>query len=122
MAKEVKQEAKKESELTIIDKAAIVLYSLGEDAASEILKLMDHDDVREISKSMTQMTSISSQVVDDTIDEFYNMVSNDEIIYTLENNPIDKAVGALIQKALDSGADDNVSVILVQGEPGESSS
>jgi flagellar motor switch protein FliG len=78
MAKEVKQEAKKESELTIIDKAAIVLYSLGEDAASEILKLMDHDDVREISKSMTQMTSISSQVVDDTIDEFYNMVSNEE--------------------------------------------
>jgi len=78
MAKEAKQEAKKESELTIIDKAAIVLYSLGEDAASEILKLMDHDDVREISKSMTQMTSISSQVVDDTIDEFYNMVSNEE--------------------------------------------
>ena len=55
-------------------------------------------------------------------DGLYNMVSNDEIIYTLENNPIDKAVGALIQKALDNGADDNVSVILVQGEPGESSS
>ena len=52
-------------------------------------------------------------------DGLYNMVSDNEIIDTLENYPIDQAVGSLIQKALDNGADDNVSVILVQGEPGE---
>jgi serine/threonine protein phosphatase PrpC len=50
-------------------------------------------------------------------DGLYNMVSNDEIVATLASQPIEQAVDALIQKALDNGADDNVSVILVQGEP-----
>lgn len=50
-------------------------------------------------------------------DGLYNMVSNDQIAATLASQPIEKAVDALIQKALDNGADDNVSVILVQGEP-----
>ena len=54
-------------------------------------------------------------------DGLYNMVSNNEIVDTLASLPIDQAVDALIQKALDNGADDNVSVILVQGEPDKSS-
>jgi serine/threonine protein phosphatase PrpC len=33
--------------------------------------------------------------------------------------PIHQAVGVLIQKALDKGANDNVSVILVKGEKGK---
>ncbi len=54
-------------------------------------------------------------------DGLYNMVSNDEIAHILASQPIEQAVQALIQKALDNGADDNVSVILVQGEPDKSS-
>lgn len=50
-------------------------------------------------------------------DGLYNMVSNDEIAAILSSQPIDQSVKALVQKALDNGADDNVSVILVQGEP-----
>jgi serine/threonine protein phosphatase PrpC len=50
-------------------------------------------------------------------DGLYNMVSNDEIVATLASQPIEQAVDALIQKALDNGADDNVSVVLVRGEP-----
>ncbi len=52
-------------------------------------------------------------------DGLHNMVSNNEIEAILARQPIDQAVQALIQKALDNGADDNVSVILVQGEPSE---
>ncbi len=80
MAPEEQQETskKKEIDLSPIDKIAIVLYSLGEDVAADILKLMEHDDVREISKSMTQMASISSKVVETVIDDFYSMVSNEE--------------------------------------------
>ncbi len=49
-------------------------------------------------------------------DGLYNVVSNREIEETLANRPISQAVHVLIQKALDNGADDNVSLLLVQGE------
>lgn len=48
-------------------------------------------------------------------DGLYNVVSNSEIEETLASFPIDQAVKALIQKSLANGADDNVSIILVQG-------
>lgn len=49
-------------------------------------------------------------------DGLYNMVSKDEIYETLNSLPLQEAIDALIQKALDNGANDNVSVILVKGE------
>ena len=49
-------------------------------------------------------------------DGLYNMVSKDEISNTIASLPIVQAVDVLIQKALDNGANDNVSVILVNGE------
>ena len=55
-------------------------------------------------------------------DGLYNMVSKDEIASTIANLPIDEAVAMLIQKTLDNGAKDNVSVILVKGERQASSS
>jgi len=50
-------------------------------------------------------------------DGLYNMLSKDEISETLASLPLEEAVASLIQKALDNGANDNVSVILVKGEP-----
>lgn len=55
-------------------------------------------------------------------DGLNNMLSNDEIATTIANFPIKEAVTMLIQKALDNGANDNVSVILVKGETQASSS
>lgn len=78
MAEDKKKKEKKSREITPVDKAAIVLYSLGEQTASEVMKFLEHDDVRNISKSMTQMASVSSKVVEDTMGEFYKMVSNEE--------------------------------------------
>jgi protein phosphatase len=50
-------------------------------------------------------------------DGLYNMVSEADIISALTHLSIDDAVEALIQKTLANGAKDNVSVILVKGEP-----
>ena len=50
-------------------------------------------------------------------DGLSNLVSNESIADTLASLPIEQAVDALIQEALKYGADDNVSVILVQEEP-----
>ena len=55
-------------------------------------------------------------------DGLYNMLSNDDIVSIIDDLPVDDAVNALIQKALDNGATDNVSVILVKGERDMSSS
>jgi len=49
-------------------------------------------------------------------DGLYNMVSKEEILETLITQPLQQAIDTLIQKALDNGANDNVSVILVKGE------
>jgi serine/threonine protein phosphatase PrpC len=54
-------------------------------------------------------------------DGLYNQVSEPEMVATLASLPIEQAVDQLIQKALDHGADDNVSVILVKGEQSKSS-
>lgn len=48
-------------------------------------------------------------------DGLYNMVSDEEIAATLSEFIIDEAVKSLIQQALERGADDNISVILVKG-------
>lgn len=48
-------------------------------------------------------------------DGLYNMVSNQKIINTLSELPVNQAVKSLIQQALDNGATDNVSAILVKG-------
>jgi len=50
-------------------------------------------------------------------DGLYNMLSDEKISEVIASNPIDEAVDILIQMALDEGAYDNVSVILVYGEP-----
>jgi len=50
-------------------------------------------------------------------DGLYNMVSDEEIREVINRLPVDEAVETLVQMALDEGANDNVSVILVSGEP-----
>lgn len=49
-------------------------------------------------------------------DGLYNMVSKEGITETLLSLPLQDAVQSLVAQALDNGADDNVSVILVKGE------
>ncbi len=54
-------------------------------------------------------------------DGLYNMVRKDELANTLASLPIEQAKQSLLQLALDRGANDNVSVILVKGEQGSNS-
>ena len=80
-----------------IDKAAVVLYSIGEDAATEVMKFLDHDNVRDISKSMTSMPNISSKVVENTIEEFYKMISNEEgAIVTISEDYIKNVISNVL--------------------------
>jgi protein phosphatase len=43
------------------------------------------------------------------------MVSDEQICSILNQNPPDKAVHACLQKALEHGGDDNISILLLGG-------
>lgn len=49
-------------------------------------------------------------------DGLYNMLSDDDIACIITSHPVNEAVDLLIRKALENGANDNVSVVLVKGE------
>ncbi|MGQ9424408.1 PP2C family protein-serine/threonine phosphatase [Gilvimarinus sp. F26214L] len=51
-------------------------------------------------------------------DGLYGAVSRDDIIATLEQRDVEKSTADLVEKTLANGAPDNVSVIVVQGNPG----
>jgi len=90
---------KSKAELTLADKAAVILYTLGEKTASQVMRYMQHDDVRELSKSMTSMGSISSKDVDDIIDEFYARVSNKEgTIVSIEEDYVRSVITNVVGK------------------------
>jgi len=90
---------KSKAELTLADKAAVILYTLGEKTASQVMRYMQHDDVCELSKSMTSMGSISSKDVDDIIDEFYARVSNKEgTIVSIEEDYVRSVITNVVGK------------------------
>ena len=99
MTKDKIAEEKCKAELTLADKAAVILYTLGEKTASQVMRYMQHDDVRELSKSMTSMGSISSKDVDDIIDEFYARVSNKEgTIVSIEEDYVRSVITNVVGK------------------------
>jgi serine/threonine protein phosphatase PrpC len=74
------------------------------------------------SEIYIDINAFSTQVGDIFLlcsDGFYNVVSTEDMSLALANLPIDQAVEDLLQTVLDKRADDNVSVILVKGEPGK---
>ena len=90
---------KSKAELTLADKAAVILYTLGEKTASQVMRYMQHDDVRELSKSMTSMGSISSKDVAAIIDEFYARVSNEEgTIVSIEEDYVRSVITNVVGK------------------------
>ncbi len=62
-----------EEELSGIQKAAVLLLTLPEEAASEILKRLDRDSVEEVTKEIASLESISSDKCNNIVEEFYNL-------------------------------------------------
>jgi len=50
-------------------------------------------------------------------DGLYNAIERDDLLENMKLSDIDEVEHALMQKALDNGANDNVSIIIVKGEP-----
>jgi flagellar motor switch protein FliG len=55
-------------------KAAIFCVAIGEEVASEIFKHLEEDEVQLISKELTSLPSITSEMADDVLEEFHQLM------------------------------------------------
>lgn len=56
-----------------VRKAALLMIILGEQASGEILKVLDEEEVQQISREVARVTSITSEQAETVLDEFYQM-------------------------------------------------
>jgi len=62
--------------LTGGQKAAILLFSLGEDLAAEILKNLDEEELKKLGTSMSRVFSLSPEVFDSVFAEYHSLASS----------------------------------------------
>jgi flagellar motor switch protein FliG len=92
------------SSISGASKAAIFLVAIGEEVASEIFKYLEEEEVQMISKELTNLQRVSSDVADDVIEEFYQLllaqtyVANGGVDYA--RRLLIKAYGADLAKRL----------------------
>ena len=62
--------------LTGPEKAAIFLLAIGEEHAAKLFALMDDEEIKEISQTMANLGSVSSNIVERLFVEFADMLSS----------------------------------------------
>jgi flagellar motor switch protein FliG len=68
-----KQATIEKKEMNGLRKAAILLLTVSEDAAIEILKRLDHDAVMDVSREIASLGNIPADTCNSIIEEFYNL-------------------------------------------------
>ncbi len=68
---------KKDDELTGVDRAAILLMSLGEEGASAVLKYIGPKEVHRVSTAMTTLKNISKHQAEEVLQEFCQSADNE---------------------------------------------
>ena len=58
------------------EKAAALLLALGEEQSAKILSFLGHDEIKEISKAMTQLGTVGSEVIENLCIEFSSQISS----------------------------------------------
>ncbi len=58
------------------EKAAILMLAVGEDGAAKLFELMDDEEIREISQTMANVGTISSQLVEHLLVDFLQQMSS----------------------------------------------
>ena len=93
------------------DKAAIFLASIGQEAAAEVLKVLNIKHIEEITKHMTRMSTIKHNAVQGILDEVVDTVSKGDLIVSGDEfikGALSKGLGAVdADKVLESAMKDN---------------
>ncbi|MEM9620767.1 MAG: flagellar motor switch protein FliG [Pseudomonadota bacterium] len=64
-------------ELNKVDQAAILLLTIGEAEAAQVLKHLDQREIQRISESMTALGAVSTDQIEVVVDEFLQTVSDE---------------------------------------------
>ena len=86
--------------LTGPKKAAILLLSLGEDAAADVMKNLEESEIQQVGYYMRRFTDVSTEELDAVLEEFYrNSVMSEEGVSISSSpdfvkNALTKALGA----------------------------
>ncbi|MDR1276755.1 MAG: flagellar motor switch protein FliG [Candidatus Accumulibacter sp.] len=96
-----------------VEKSAILMFALGEDIASEVLKYLGPKDVQRIGYAMATLKSVPRTRVEEVLDEFYHIASEKAMVHV----DTEAYVRAVLTKALgDDKAANLISRILYGGE------
>jgi len=66
--------------LTGLQKAAVLLVTLGEEASAEVLKELTEDEIALLTRSIARIPSITSQQAESILDEFHHMTVAQEFV------------------------------------------
>jgi flagellar motor switch protein FliG len=75
MSKPVKAMKEDIRSLTGAERAAIIMLSLGEDHSEQIWKMMDEEEIKEVSQVMSNLGSVSSGLIEKLLVEFVSQMS-----------------------------------------------
>ncbi|RQV98013.1 flagellar motor switch protein FliG [bacterium] len=66
--------------LSSLQKAAIVLISVGADASAALYRELDQQEVEDITREMLRLRNVEPDVVHEVIEEFYNMMTAQDYV------------------------------------------
>lgn len=113
--------------LTGIEKAAMLLVSLGEEYSAEILKHLSDDEVDTLTRAITRLPKVASAQVESVLNEFHQMTMAQEFVLKggidYARKMLSKAFGADVAKRLNDrlakivGIENAAFDILQQADP-----
>ena len=99
-----------------VEKVAIVLRTLGEDVATEIIKQLNEEEVKEIGTAMGRLHSVNTETVDVILEEFYmDITGSSGLIFGDESylrEVLEKAMGQERARAIMGEISDKTGSVL----------
>ncbi|MBK6766420.1 MAG: flagellar motor switch protein FliG [bacterium] len=68
------------AKLSSIQKAAVLMISIGPEASAELYKRMQQDEIEEITKEMLRLRNVESAMANRVIEEFYHMMTAQDFV------------------------------------------
>jgi flagellar motor switch protein FliG len=66
--------------LTALQKAAVLLISVGAEASASVYKSLQDDEIEDITRALVNLRSVDSATVNDVIEEFYDMMKAQDFV------------------------------------------
>jgi flagellar motor switch protein FliG len=66
--------------LSNLQKAAVLMISIGPDASAEIYKRLQQEEIEEVTKEMLRMRNVDSSTANSVIEEFYHMMTAQDFV------------------------------------------